>query len=73
MRHDKEKAALAKDIPFPVPYAVSLDKHGFLDIEFNHQVEIREDLESIVNQGLIRVSLISESLDVDAVVEGKSN
>lgn len=61
---DEESDALSSGIPFAVPYITSFDRYGFVDIAFNHDILLRSDLNQIVDQGLLSISLINEEQEL---------
>ena len=61
---EEEAAALAEEIPFAVPYVSGFDSRGNMEIRFNHNVLLRDNLKEIVDAGLIEFTLINDLVDM---------
>ena len=62
--HEEEVKILKDEIPFPLPYLTNFDKFGYIDIQFNHKVEERDDIKKLVDSGLLSIDLVNEQLDI---------
>ena len=60
---------IAEKLPFPVPYASKVSREGGIKVGFTKPVTAREDLNAMVEKGLVEVYLYSSQ--ADKIIKGK--